>query len=287
MNIAVVGLGLIGGSLCKAIKHRTKHLCFGLDKSEETLHAALNQEAIDRAIKPEDLSQADLTLVCLHPRQTIDFILENAAHFRPGSIVADVCGVKKAVVDQVTLPLREKGVAFVGTHPMAGREFSGFAYSLDSLFDRASFIITPSADTPAPSIDAVEALAKEIGFARIVLTTPQEHDRIIAFTSQLAHVVSNAYVKSSTLKKQGGFTGGSFQDLTRVAKLNEDMWTTLFLMNRDPLLAEIDCILEKLTEYRQAIANEDADGLRTLLREGRELKEESLLEAKESKKAAP
>ena len=120
MNIAVVGLGLIGGSLCKAIKHRTKHLCFGLDKSGETLHAALNQGAIDRAIEPEGLSQADLTLVCLHPRQTIDFILENAAHFRPGSIVADVCGVKKTVVDQVTLPLRQRGVLLCGNPSHGG-----------------------------------------------------------------------------------------------------------------------------------------------------------------------
>ena len=278
MNIAVVGLGLIGGSLCKAIKHRTKHLCLGLDQSEETMRAALNQGAIDREIGPDGLKEADMTFVCLHPQQSIDFLLQNRDCFRPGSIVADVCGVKKAVVDQVTLPLRERGVAFVGTHPMAGREFSGFAYSLDSLFDRASFIITPSAGTPGCAIEAVEALAKDIGFARIVLTTPLEHDRIIAFTSQLAHVVSSAYIKSPSLKKQGGFTGGSFQDLTRVAKLNEEMWTTLFLLNQGPLVEEIDCILARLAEYREAIAAGDADRLCALLREGRILKEESLRE---------
>ena len=156
---------------------------------------------------------------------------------------------------------------------MAGREFSGFEYSLDDLFDNASFIMTPTENTPQEEINLIEDLARSIHFKKVVKTTPEEHDRIIAFTSQLAHVVSNAYIKSPTHRQQLGFSAGSFQDLTRVAKLNEDMWTPLFIMNKEPLCFEIDYIMARLAEYRDAIANEDHDRLRQLLRDGRILKE--------------
>lgn len=276
MNIAVVGLGLIGGSLCKAIKKYTDHRVFGLDIDQKTLEMALECHAIDQAGTPELLGDMDFTIVSLHPRQTIQFILENAKRFKPGSLVMDTCGIKKAVVDAVTGPLDQAGVQFVGCHPMAGREFSGFAYSLDNLFDHASFIITPQPDTPAHIIEFFKYFAQKLQFGKIVVSTPEEHDRVIAFTSQLAHVVSNAYIKSPSLQKESGFSAGSFLDLTRVAKLNENMWTDLFIMNRDPLLFELDTILEKLGQYRDAIADGDDLRLKELLREGRILKEESL-----------
>lgn len=276
MKIAVVGLGLIGGSLCKTIKRHTGHMCYGLDTDRNTVDKALDIGAIDGEISVCGLGQMDLTIVCLHPRQTIRFVLDNKSSFRRGSIVMDVCGVKEAVVSALTGPLASRGVHFVGTHPMAGREYSGFEYSQDTLFDRASFIVTPENRTDAHSVELLEDLALELHFKEVVVSTPQEHDRIIAFTSQLAHVVSNAYVKSPSLQRQNGFSAGSFQDLTRVAKLNEDMWTSLFMMNRDSLVFELDTIIAHLEEYRNALVAGDESGLKKLLRDGRILKEDSL-----------
>lgn len=271
MKIVAVGLGLIGGSMCKAIKKHTNHLVGGIDIDRKTVKMALSQNAIDYEAK--DVSEADVTIVSLFPPTIISFIKENADLFKEGSIVIDTGGIKKAIVDEVTPILAERGVTFIGVHPMAGREFSGFEYSLDDLFDNASFIMTPTENTPQEEINLIEDLARSIHFKKVVKTTPEEHDRIIAFTSQLAHVVSNAYIKSPTHQQQLGFSAGSFQDLTRVAKLNEDMWTPLFIMNKEPLCFEIDYIMARLAEYRAAIANEDHDRLRQLLRDGRILKE--------------
>ena len=171
MKIAIVGLGLIGGSLAKTIKKRTGHLCYGLDHDASTLKKAQKVGAINQAVEPEVLGEMDFTIIALHPRQTIDFLLENAGAFRPGSVVMDVCGVKKAVVDAVTAPLAEKGVLFVGTHPMAGREFSGFDYAQEDLFQRASFIITPVAGTSSAAVETVKELATELGFPKAVSYT--------------------------------------------------------------------------------------------------------------------
>ena len=233
MIITAVGLGLIGGSMCKAIKKHTNHTVYGIDTNKETIAMALSQNAIDR--ETDDLSLADLTIVSLYPTDAIDYITSNAHRFKKGSIVIDTCGIKKAVTDSVTPILAERDVTFIGAHPMAGREFSGFEYSLDNLFDEASFIITPTAAVPQANLNLLEDFAYSIHFKKVVFASPEEHDQIIAFTSQLAHVVSNAYIKSPTHQKQLGFSAGSFQDLTRVAKLNEVMWTPLFMLNKEPL----------------------------------------------------
>lgn len=271
MKITVVGLGLIGGSLCKAIKKHTNHTVYGVDINKEAVSMALSQNAIDA--ETDDLGIADITIVSLYPITTIEFIKNNAAKFKKGSIIIDTCGIKKTIVDAVTPVLAENDVTFIGVHPMAGREFSGFEYSLDNLFDEASFIITPIPSISQTKVNLIEDLAYAIHFKKVVIATPEEHDQIIAFTSQLAHVVSNAYIKSPTNLKQLGFSAGSFQDLTRVAKLNETMWTPLFLLNKEPLCFEIDYIIDRLTEYRDAMMNDDADTLKKLLRDGRELKE--------------
>ena len=281
MKIAVVGLGLIGGSFCKAIKAYTNHICLGVgrDINSKSVQMALHDDAIDKAIIPEELGEADLSIICLHPQGIIRFIKENQQYFRPGSIVIDAGGVKESIVSEVDDLLKERGVIFIGCHPMAGREFSGYAYSLPDLYKGASIIFTPSEYVPEEAKKTVEQLARDLKFGRGVYTTPQEHDKTIAFTSQLAHVVSNAYIKSPTTRNESGFSAGSFKDLTRVAKLNEDMWTELFLMNQDALLYEIDTIIHSLQEYRDALASRDEDGLRGLLRDGRILKEWSLAHA--------
>lgn len=271
MKITVVGLGLIGGSMCKAIKKHTNHTVYGIDINRETVSMALSQNAIDAAT--DDIGLADITIVSLYPLTTIDFIKENASKFKKGSIVIDTCGIKNSIVKAVTPILAENDVTFIGVHPMAGREFSGFEYSLDNLFDEASFIITPDESVSQTKINLIEDFAYSIHFKKVVISTPEEHDQIIAFTSQLAHVVSNAYIKSPTNQKQLGFSAGSFQDLTRVAKLNEIMWTPLFMLNKEPLCFEINYIIDRLTEYRDAMQNDDYDRLTELLREGRILKE--------------
>lgn len=278
MKIAVVGLGLIGGSFCKAIKAYTDHICLGVgrDLNSKSVQMALHDDAIDKAIIPEELGEADLSIICLHPQGIIRFIKENLQYFRPGSIVIDAGGVKESIVKEVEHLLQERGVIFIGCHPMAGREFSGYAYSLPDLYKGASIIFTPSEQVPDEAKKTVEQLARDLKFGRVVYTTPQEHDRVIAFTSQLAHVVSSAYIKSPTMRNESGFSAGSFKDLTRVAKLNEDMWTELFLMNQDALLFEVDTIIQSLQEYRDALAAADEEGMRSLLRDGRLLKEWSL-----------
>ena len=275
MKIGIVGLGLIGGSLAKAIKKNTQDIVYGYDISRSTSASAIAEEAVDGLIEPEQLNKCELVIVALHPQQTIDFILDNKANFAKGSIVIDCCGVKRSIVEAVEQPLEEAGVRFLGCHPMAGREFSGFAYSLDNLFDKASFIMTPTDNTKMSAVKEISAFAYRTGFARCVVSSPEEHDEIIAFTSQLAHVVSSAYIKSPSLDKQAGFSAGSFKDLTRVAKLNADMWTVLFDMNRTPLVAELDHIIAALTDYRDCIADRDTERLHRLLEEGTALKEKA------------
>ncbi len=277
MNIAVVGLGLIGGSFCKALKKNTFHRILGIDTNKETIRMALECGAIDEEITPDRLNEANLTIICLYPEAIVDFVKSNASNFKKGGIVIDSCGVKEYIVNECTPVLDKNGVIFVGTHPMAGREFSGFEYSTEDLYNGASFIITPSENTPQIAVDLLQTLAGSVGFGKAVVSTPQKHDEVIAYTSQLAHVVSNAYVKSPAMLNFDGFSAGSFQDLTRVAKLNEYMWSELFMCNKEALLKEINCILDSITEYRDAIENGNLKKLIEILRDGRELKEKSLL----------
>lgn len=276
MKIGVVGLGLIGGSLCKTIKKNTNESVFGMDINKKAVASAIEQEAVDGELTTQGLKECDLVIIGLHPQATIDFIKENSGNFKDGAVVTDTCGVKGAIVSEAEKSLNGKNVSFVGCHPMAGREFSGFEYSVDNLFEKASFIMTPTEKTSRKAVEFVGAFAKKIGFAKVVISNCEEHDRVIAFTSQLAHVVSNAYIKSPSLLKQAGFSAGSFKDLTRVAKLNENMWTELFLMNREPLLFEIENIIKSLEEYKKALADNNASVLKDLLKNGRELKEQSI-----------
>lgn len=274
MKITIVGLGLIGGSICRAIKKYTSHEVLGYGRNKITLQKALNCNAIDKIT--ENLSEADITIVCTPPENAFKFIQEHAKDFKSNSIVADVCGVKGQFVIDTHNVLKSYGVNFVGTHPMAGKEKFGFDNSTPDLFLNANFIVTPLDDTNSNSIDVIVKLAKYIGFGRIIHATPFEHDKVIAYTSQLAHVVSNAYVKSPTMDIEFGFSGGSFQDMTRVATVNEDMWTDLFFDNRECLIQELDILLKNLKEYKVALEENNPNMMRNLLRDGRILKENNL-----------
>ena len=248
----------------------------GIDTDKETVRKALEQGAIDEEIDESRIGEANLTVIALYPVPTVEFVKRNADRFKKGSIVIDVGGVKGYVVRNSAPVLYEKGVYFLGTHPMAGTENSGFDYSTATLFNKASYILTPTETTPQIAIDLVSTLGSCMGFGQVVIATPEQHDANIAYTSQLAHVVSNAYVKSPSLFRADGFSAGSFLDLTRVAKLNEEMWSSLFLCNKEALLFEINTIIEKLTEYRDAMVNDDKPTLKALLKDGRELKEKSM-----------
>lgn len=275
MNICIAGLGLIGGSFAKAISKRTNHVCMGLDTNEDSCKKALKEGAISQVITPQQLSVADLLILALQPKTLVSFFKSNAQYLKKGAIVFDTCGVKKAILDEVLPVAQQYGINFVGVHPMAGREFSGYDYSLENLFDKASFIVTTDgADQKATEV--VCDLAKQIGFAVITVTNADHHDRVIAYTSQLAHIVSNSYCKSDTINQKEGFCAGSFADMTRVGKLDVKLWTELFLANPDHLGDELGNLIQKLTEFKIAIDNKDEKTLSQLLKEGNDIKVQSL-----------
>ncbi len=270
MTIGIIGLGLIGGSFAKAVKALTPHRVLALDTNPEVCRRALESGAADEIISPDALSRCDVVIVALYPGLTVRFILENLARFKPGAVIMDVCGVKRFVCAQLTEAARDAGVHFVGAHPMAGKETAGFENAHARLFENASLILMEDAD--AGALETVRALGESLGFSKSVLTTPEMHDEIIALTSQLAHIISNAFVKSPTAKRQAGFSAGSFQDLTRVAQLNEAMWSELFLLNRDYLTNELTLFIENVRQVRDAIAFDDAPTLCRLLRDGSDTK---------------
>ena len=272
MLIGVVGLGLIGGSMAKAINQNTDYSVYGYDIKDSISKKAVLVGATEGELTKEMIPECDMIFLGLYPEQTIQFIKENAAKFKPDCIVMDACGVKEVVVKEVA-PLAEKyGFTFIGTHPMAGVEHSGFEYSKKALFNGASLILVPLHGTPIEKVDTVIRLAKQIGFTQTPVSDPEEHDRRIAFTSQLAHVVSSAYVMSPTAPDHRGFSAGSYRDMTRVAKLNETMWTELFMDNPEFLADEIDGLVERLKEFSQVIRDKDEEKLFELLKEGRERK---------------
>ncbi len=276
MKIAVLGLGLIGGSFCKAISARTGHTVWGMNRNREVIGKAVECGAIERECGLEDLAECDLVILGYHPELTIRFLNENAHYLPKNGIVMDTCGVKKSIIEKTKKTLQQNQIRFVGVHPMAGREFSGFDYALEDLYDGASLIITRTEDTDKEAIALIEKLGYEIGFGRVVITDAVTHDATIAFTSQIAHVLSNAYVKSPTLYNESGFSAGSFKDLSRVAFLNADMWTELFFMNRIPLLFEVQSLIYHLQQYCDALESDDRDKMHKLLQDGTNRKKWSL-----------
>ena len=273
MDISVVGLGLIGGSLARTIKLHTEHRVYGVDLNAATMDQAALLGAIDGVADDGVIARSDLILVALYPGAIVDWITSHAHLFKPGCLVIDCGGVKQVICKAIEPLVKDAAWHFIGGHPMAGREFSGFKYTRDDLFDHASMILTPYADADPALLQQARNFFLDIGFRRVQFTTPETHDEMIAYTSQLAHIVSSAYVKCPLADKHRGFSAGSFADMTRVARLNEDMWTELFFDNRDALLPEVEGLVERLTAYRDALRNEDHEAMKALLKEGREIKE--------------
>lgn len=273
MTIGIVGLGLIGGSIAKAAKKYTNHTVLGYDISEQVLDSAVSHKSIDKAIKTDELSECDISIIALYPKNAIEYITSNQKIFKKGSIVLDCCGTKQKICSASEPIAAENGFYFVGGHPMAGIECSGFENSFAEMFKNASFILTPCSRVPESIIDIISNLVMQLGFGKIQLSTPFRHDQMIAYTSQLAHVVSCAYVTSPLAENFRGYSAGSFKDMTRVAKLNETMWTELFIENKNELCEEIDSLANRLHYLSSAIRNESHKELKQFLKKSRETKE--------------
>jgi len=272
-TIGIVGLGLMGGSLSMALK-AAGHAVLGTDIDESTLQYALLTGAIDGKLTEENLASCNDLFIALYPAAAVAWLEEHAALLCPKTVVVDLCGVKRAVCGPCFRLAKEYGFAFVGGHPMAGRQFSGLKYARADLYRGATMLLVPRPGESLYLLSSLRELLLQAGFARVTTTTAEKHDEMIAFTSQLAHVVSSAYVKSPAARQHKDFSAGSFRDLTRVARLNEDMWTELFLENADCLGKELNGLIDSLTKYRDALAAGEEEALRALLREGREIKEE-------------
>ena len=272
MNVSIIGLGLIGGSFAKAYK-AAGHTVFACDTDESILEFAILSGAADARMDNEALHGCDLVLIALYPRAAIDFLDESARYINPDAMVIDCCGTKRSVCAAGFGAAERYGFSFVGGHPMAGIEQSGFKFSKANMFKGASMIIVPPMFDDIMFLDRVKRLLEPAGFGRMTVTTADKHDAMVAFTSQLAHLVSNAFIKSPTVFEHKGYSAGSYKDLTRVAWLNEQMWADLFLENRDNLLHELDLLLASLGDYKAALLEADAGGLQGLLYDGKCLKE--------------
>ncbi len=276
MHIGVIGLGLIGGSFAKAAA-RHGHVVSVYNRTRATCEQAV-KDGVAAAVLDEtlvsDAGKPDLFFIALPPACVIEWIDAHHKFFKAGAVVVDATGVKVWVCDRLLKYAVGCDWTFVGGHPMAGKEFAGYANSSDTLYDGASMIFTPYPSTGRGTLDMLSELFVGLGFGKIVFTTPENHDKMIALTSQMAHVVSSAYVHDPLAKFHDGYSAGSYRDMTRVARLDPDTWTFLFEANRDALTERLDCLIARLGEYRDAIKNGDTGTLRQLLSEGRKLMEE-------------
>ena len=267
MIVGVIGLGLMGASFCLALK-KNNHIVYGADICEQTQKYAKSNGIIDDFLCEENAKEVDLLVVSVFPESFKCATEKVLPWLKKSAIVIDFCGIKRKITDQMkefskTFP----DLTFVGGHPMAGKEVSGIKNASQSLFQDASMIFVP-VKAEEKQLDILKKLFSEVGFSQIVETDSENHDAMIAYTSQLCHVVSNAFIKNSTAKKHLGYSAGSYKDMTRVAKLNPTMWTELMSENSDKLCVELDELITNLNKYKQALELGDKDKLKALLEEG-------------------
>ena len=273
MTVGIVGLGLIGGSFAKAY-HAAGHTVLAFDIDRSTYDFAVLSGTVNGPLTDETLSTCDLILIAVIPSAAVDYLKHHAAHIGPKPVVIDCCGTKR-VVCAACFPLaKEHGFTYLGGHPMAGTHNSGFKYATPTMFHNAPMVLVPENHNDIQLLSRVKDLLAPAGFSRFSITTAEQHDEMIAFTSQLAHVVSNAYIKSPTAGLHKGFSAGSYKDMTRVAWLAPHMWAELFLENKEYLMAELNTLIDNLRQYQEAMERNDLPGLVQLLDEGRRRKEE-------------
>ena len=273
MTVGILGLGLIGGSLARAYK-KAEHTVYVCDKDESMLDFAQLAGVVDAPLSQSNISKCDLILLAIYADASATWLEKNARYIGSETLVIDCCGIKAEICKRC-FPVAEKfGFTFIGGHPMAGSHNSGFKYSRSNLFQGAPMVLVPPrCDDPIP-LERAKNLLSPCGFKSFSVTTAEAHDKMIAFTSQMPHILSNAYIKSPTAESHSGFSAGSYKDLTRVAWLNPQMWAELFLTNRDNILNELSMYIESLQQYQKALEAEDEDALIALLDEGRKRKEE-------------
>ena len=273
MTVGILGLGLIGGSLARAYAI-AGHTVYVSVRNETMLSFAQLAGAVHGPLTPENMAECDLILLAIYPDGSATWLENNAQYIDPRTLVIDCCGIKREICRRC-FPLAEKhGFTFVGGHPMAGSQFSGFKYSRADLYKGAPMVLVPPRFDDIELLDRCKKALEPCEFGSFSVTTAEDHDRMIAFTSQMPHILSNAFIKSPTALNHKGFSAGSYKDLTRVAWLNAPMWAELFLENKDFTLNELDIYIKNLTAYRDALAQDDLETLTTLLEEGKRRKEE-------------
>lgn len=279
MNITVVGLGLIGGSVARRLRGFKNCTITGMDINEKSLSMALRDGVIDKgtADSKAAVENADLIILCLYPKLNVDFASDNKNYFKDGAVITDVSGVKGYVVENIQNILPDN-VDFVGGHPMAGREVGGYESSTDTLFDNASYLITPTNKNKPESIALIREMAEYIGCKNIVTTTAEEHDAVIAYTSQLMHVVAVALCDNPMIERSTFFSAGSLRDCTRVAVINEKMWSELFLENKIQLSDRISEMQQSLEKIKTALTDNDRDALENIMKNATSQKRKWLME---------
>ncbi len=274
MTVGIAGLGLIGGSLAKAYKG-AGHTVYGFDIDRSILDFAKLAGAVDETLDRDTLKSCACIVIAVYSGAAIAYLESIAPFVSADTVVIDCCGTKSAVCSACFGIAEEHGFTFIGGHPMAGTQYSGFGHSSATLFSGASMIIVPPRFDDIGLIDRVKTLLEPLRLKKITVSTAEKHDEIVAFTSQLPHILSSAYVKSPTSAVQAGFSAGSYKDLSRVAAMNEHMWTDLFFENRENLIRELDLFIGAVGEYRRVLAEEDESGMIALLAEGNRCKQEA------------
>ena len=272
MNIIISGLGIIGGSFAKALAKYTDHHIIGINRSEKPLQDALACGAIHEIGTRESIKAADMIILGTFPEAAVKFVRDNADIIPKSCIVTDTSGIKGQICPELVQLSKEYGFKFIGGHPMAGKETNGFASSDADLFQNASYIIVPCG-ADEKDISFISTLMKKIGFVIIKVATPEEHDRMIAYTSQLPHVIACAYVLNESCTNHKGFSAGSYRDVSRVARINVPLWTELFSENKNSLVSELDEFIENMTSIRNAVADGNNDAVSELLSKARDVKE--------------
>lgn len=273
MKVGVVGLGLIGGSMVKAYK-KAGHTVYSYDIDKKILEFAKLEKNVDETLDKSNIGDCDLIILALYPEASIEYLNVNAEFIRKDAFVIDCCGIKKLICE-CGFSLSEKyGFKYVGGHPMAGTHNSGYKYSRADMFENAPMVVIPDIYDDIKLLDKVKQILSPCRFGSYSVTTAEKHDRMIAFTSQMPHIVSNGFIKSPTAGLHSGFSAGSYKDLTRVAWLNPKMWTELFFENKEFLVDELDFFINSLGEYREALVNDDKEKMYKLLDDGRKIKEE-------------
>ncbi len=274
MEITVVGLGLIGGSLAKALRKLNFKKIWGVDINPEVLQQATGQGVIDAGFTCGDvpLANSDLVFLALYPSQTINFVKEYQQKFKQNALITDTAGLKQKVMAGVRQYLRPD-LDFVGGHPLAGKECSGFKHASADLFVNANYILTPVQENKEESLALAERIIRSIGCNKPILMSPEEHDRIIALTSHLPHLIAAALINSNTSRNLGSLVGGSFRDATRVAAMNVSLWSELLAENKDNILHQLDIFSANLTKIKLVIENNDPESLRNLLTQAKKTRE--------------